>query len=347
MVFFFFFFFFFCFFGDLITFHKDDDDRREILRAKVEEEEAPLQKTNEPSTTTTQRRCAKKMRPKNHRAGARIIVRVVVVVVAAAAVTHFETTVLATTTTTTHSPSGGGGSHPHNAGKDGIPVSNTVNVDPLSVAQMSWQPNAARYAGFLSSSECDYLIEKVSSSESSSAGKKGVGAVVEREQDPVVRDIERRIAEWTHTPSSHGEKLRVVKHDLTSSKTTLKPLYSEVYPTFEEEKNVGRINDMHLGTVVLILKDESKKEREEEFSSNGVIMFPNGGGKHTPTTCEDIDESLFIKAKRGDAIAWLHATRDQKVDGNATGVGECVYKGGKVGEKWTAVKYLHLVTTSR
>ena len=226
-------------------------------------------------------------------------------------------------------------------------MSNTVNVDPLSVAQMSWQPNAARYAGFLSSSECDYLIEKVSSSSESSAGKKGVGAVVEREQDPVVRDIERRIAEWTHTPSSHGEKLRVVKHDLTSSKTTLKSLYSEVYPTFEEEKNVGRINDMHLGTVVLILKDESKKEREEEFSSNGVIMFPNGGGKQPPTTCEDIDESLFIKAKRGDAIAWLHATRDQKVDGNATGVGECVYKGGKVGEKWTAVKYLHLVTTSR
>ena len=98
---------------------------------------------------------------------------------------------------------------------------------------------------------------------------------------------------------------------------------------------------------MLILKDESKKEREEEFSSNGVIMFPNGGGKQPPTTCEDIDESLFIKAKRGDAIAWLHATRDQKVDGNATGVGECVYKGGKVGEKWTAVKYLHLVTTSR
>ena len=179
-------------------------------------------------------------------AGARIIVRVVVFVVAA--VTHFETTLA--TTTTQNSPNGG--SHPHNAGKDGIPVSNTVNVDPLSVAQMSWQPNAARYAGFLSSSECDYLIEKVSSSSESSAGKKGVGAVVEREQDPVVRDIERRIAEWTHTPSSHGEKLRVVKHDLTSSKTTLKPLYSEVYPTFEEEKNVGRINDMHLGTVVLI-----------------------------------------------------------------------------------------------
>ena len=283
-------------------------------------------------------------RPKKHRrrgdAGARIIVRVVVFVVAA--VTHFETTLA---TTTQNSPNGG--SHPHNAGKDGIPVSNTVNVDPLSVAQMSWQPNAARYAGFLSSSECDYLIEKVSSSSESSAGKKGVGAVVEREQDPVVRDIERRIAEWTHTPSSHGEKLRVVKHDLTSSKMTLKSLYSEVYPTFEEEKNVGRINDMHLGTVVLILKDESKKEREEEFSSNGVIMFPNGGGKQPPTTCEDIDESLFIKAKRGDAIAWLHATRDQKVDGNATGVGECVYKGGKVGEKWTAVKYLHLVTTSR
>ena len=42
--------------------------------------------------------------------------------------------------------------------------------------------------------------------------------------------------------------------------------------------------------------------------------------------------------KRGDTIAWLHATRDKKVDGNASGVGECVYKGGKVEEKWTAVK---------
>ena len=176
-----------------------------------------------------------------------------------------------------------------------------------------------------------------------------------------MKDIERRIAEWTHTPSSHGEKLRVYKHDLRTRETSLRPLYSKVYAPFEREKNVGRINDMHLGTVVLVLKDESRKEGEEEFSSNGVIMFPNGEsgnrgggsgkeyeqGRRTATTCEDIDASLFLKAKRGDAILWLHTTRDQKDDGNATGVGECVYAGGKVGEKWTAVKYLHLVTTQK
>ena len=176
-----------------------------------------------------------------------------------------------------------------------------------------------------------------------------------------MKDIERRIAEWTHTPSSHGEKLRVYKHDLRTRETSLRPLYSKVYAPFEREKNVGRINDMHLGTVVLVLKDESRKEGEEEFSSNGVIMFPNGNsghrggdsgkeyeqGRRTATRCEDIDASLFLKAKRGDAILWLHTTRDQKDDGNATGVGECVYAGGKVGEKWTAVKYLHLVTTQK
>ena len=240
---------------------------------------------------------------------------------------------------------------------DGIPVSNTISVDPTRVSQISWQPNAVKYEKFLSNSECDYLIEKTSSLSSSSS----VNLVVEREGDSVVKDIERRIAEWTHTPSSHGEKLRVHKHDLRTRETSLRPLYSKVYAPFEREKNVGRINDMHLGTVVLVLKDESRKEGEEEFSSNGVIMFPNGNsghkggdsgkeyeqGRRMATTCEDIDASLFLKAKRGDAILWLHTTRDQKDDGNATGVGECVYAGGKVGEKWTAVKYLHLVTTQK
>ena len=242
---------------------------------------------------------------------------------------------------------------------DGIPVSNTISVDPTRVSQISWQPNAVKYEKFLSNSECDYLIEKTFSSSSSSSSS--VNLVVEREGDSVVKDIERRLAEWTHTPSSHGEKLRVYKHDLRTRETSLRPLYSKVYAPFEREKNVGRINDMHLGTVVLVLKDESRKEGEEEFSSNGVIMFPNGNsghrggdsgkeyeqGRRTATTCEDIDASLFLKAKRGDAILWLHTTRDQKDDGNATGVGECVYAGGKVGEKWTAVKYLHLVTTQK
>jgi hypothetical protein len=238
--------------------------------------------------------------------------------------------------------------------KDGIPVPNTINVDPFSIKQISWYPNAVRYEGFLSNSECDYLIESYHSDENNNNNNDNMKGsrlkIIERESS-VVEDIERRIAEWTHTPSSHGEKLRVVKHDLRTTKTSLKPLYSEVYSPFEYEKNVGRINDMHLGTVVLVLKDESVKDGEEEFSSNGVIMFPNGAGggnSDSPTrTCEDIDASLFLKAKRGDAIAWLHTTRDQKVDGNATGVGECVYAGGKVGEKWTAVKYLHLVTTQK
>ena len=242
---------------------------------------------------------------------------------------------------------------------DGIPVSNTISVDPTRVSQISWQPNAVKYEKFLSNSECDYLIEKTFSLSSSSSSS--VNLVVEREGDSVVKDIERRLAEWTHTPSSHGEKLRVYKHDLRTRETSLRPLYSKVYAPFEREKNVGRINDMHLGTVVLVLKDESRKEGEEEFSSNGVIMFPNGNsghkggdsgkeyeqGRRMATTCEDIDASLFLKAKRGDAILWLHTTRDQKDDGNATGVGECVYAGGKVGEKWTAVKYLHLVTTQK
>ena len=244
---------------------------------------------------------------------------------------------------------------------DGIPVSNTISVDPTRVSQISWQPNAVKYEKFLSNSECDYLIEKTFSLSSSSSSSSSVNLVVEREGDSVVKDIERRLAEWTHTPSSHGEKLRVYKHDLRTRETSLRPLYSKVYAPFEREKNVGRINDMHLGTVVLVLKDESRKEGEEEFSSNGVIMFPNGNsghrggdsgkeyeqGRRMATTCEDIDASLFLKAKRGDAILWLHTTRDQKDDGNATGVGECVYAGGKVGEKWTAVKYLHLVTTQK
>ena len=84
-----------------------------------------------------------------------------------------------------------------------------------------------------------------------------------------------------------------------------------MYPTFEEEKNVGRISDNTPNAVVLILKDEVK-EREEEFSSNRVIMFPNGGGKQPPTTCEDIDEFVYKSEKEESMLAWLQRPEIKK-----------------------------------
>ena len=41
----------------------------------------------------------------------------------------------------------------------GLPVPGTIHVDPSKVMQISWEPRAYLYRGFLRSAECDYIIQ--------------------------------------------------------------------------------------------------------------------------------------------------------------------------------------------
>jgi len=235
--------------------------------------------------------------------------------------------------------------------REGIPERGTINTDPSKVEQLSWSPHVKVYKEFLAKSECDYLIEIVFDDRNNVRSvKRG-----KESGDLVVEDIERRIAEWTHVNQEFSESFVIRKDfakDVMKSNSNRFRKISDSLGEFQKSKaNNGRVNDMHLGTVVLILKDFEMSSSSSDEVATTTIAFPKNDGGKSSFSCDQIEEgkrSLFVNAKRGDAVFWRTATHDQKVDSNATGVGECFINNNVDGKnnndlRWTATKYLHLV----
>ena len=53
----------------------------------------------------------------------------------------------------------GAGAYPDSEDTGGLPVPDTIHVDPSKVTQISWAPRAYLYRGFLRSAECDYIVQ--------------------------------------------------------------------------------------------------------------------------------------------------------------------------------------------
>lgn len=112
------------------------------------------------------------------------------------------------------------------------------------VEAISWEPRVFLYHGLLTPEECDYLVKKCTihfhftrflheflSAESrversTVVGQNGrpvvdnyrtsFGYFIQGQdaQDPLVKDIERRIAEWTHLPPENGEAFYVLRYEV-------------------------------------------------------------------------------------------------------------------------------------
>ncbi|KAI3431987.1 uncharacterized protein J3R85_007645 [Psidium guajava] len=92
---------------------------------------------------------------------------------------------------------------------------------------LSWEPRAFIYHGFLSKEECEYLINLAkphmvkSTVVDSATGKSkdsrvrtSSGTFLQRGQDKVIKDIEKRIADFTFIPVEHGEGLQILHYEV-------------------------------------------------------------------------------------------------------------------------------------
>ncbi|PQQ13471.1 putative prolyl 4-hydroxylase 10 [Prunus yedoensis var. nudiflora] len=113
------------------------------------------------------------------------------------------------------------------------------------VEVISWEPRAFVYHNFLTKEECEYLIDlaKPSMHKStvvdSETGKSkdsrvrtSSGTFLQRGRDKIIRNIEKRIANFTFLPVEHGEGLQVLHYEVGQK-------YEPHYDYFQDEFNTG------------------------------------------------------------------------------------------------------------
>ena len=121
------------------------------------------------------------------------------------------------------------------------------------------------FHGFLSPEECDHIIALaepklqrsgvVADDEGHSAIsdiRTSAGMFLERAQDAVVADIERRIARWTLLPANHGEGLQVLRYDASQK--------YDAHFDFFFDKNSASNGGNRYATVLTYLSDVEEGE---------------------------------------------------------------------------------------
>lgn len=210
--------------------------------------------------------------------------------------------------------------------------------DPTRVTQLSWNPRAFLYKGFLSDEECDHLInlardklEKsmVADNESGKSIESEVrtssGMFIGKAQDEIVDNIEARIAAWTFLPQENGESIQILHYEHGQK-------YEPHFDYFHDKAN-QELGGHRVVTVLMYLSNVEK---------GGETVFPNSEGK----TIQPKDDSwsdcakngYAVKPWKGDALMFFSLHPDATTDTNSLH-GSCPVIEG---EKWSATKWIHV-----
>lgn len=210
--------------------------------------------------------------------------------------------------------------------------------DPTRVTQLSWNPRAFLYKGFLSDEECDHLInlardklEKsmVADNESGKSIESEVrtssGMFIGKAQDEIVDNIEARIAAWTFLPQENGESIQILHYEHGQK-------YEPHFDYFHDKAN-QELGGHRVVTVLMYLSNVEK---------GGETVFPNSEGK----TIQPKDDSwsdcakngYAVKPRKGDALMFFSLHPDATTDTNSLH-GSCPVIEG---EKWSATKWIHV-----
>ncbi|KAL0479459.1 prolyl 4-hydroxylase [Acrasis kona] len=195
------------------------------------------------------------------------------------------------------------------------------HFDPFKNVQIiSWEPRVFVYKNFLSSSECQYLIDcgKDHLSRSQVVGqdksevveaRSSFGASLTREQ---TRAIDQRISAVTHFPIENGEHLYLLRY---GSDQEYKPHYDWFADDLGKEwKDMLERSGQRYATMIIYLSD---------VEEGGETTFPN------------INKA--IKPEKGDALLFYDMKPTCEVDHLTLHGGEKVKKG----EKWIVTKWIH------
>lgn len=204
---------------------------------------------------------------------------------------------------------------------------------------ISWEPRAFVYHNFLTQEECEYLISlaKPSMQKStvvdSATGKSkdsrvrtSSGTFLARGRDKIIRNIEKKIADFTFLPMDHGEGVQVLHYEVGQK-------YEPHYDYFLDEFNTKN-GGQRMATVLMYLSD---------VEEGGETVFPSAKGNISavPWWNELSDcgkEGLSVKPKMGDALLFWSMKPDASLDPSSLHGGCPVIKGNK----WSATKWVRV-----
>ncbi|KAK3224406.1 hypothetical protein Dsin_011431 [Dipteronia sinensis] len=241
-------------------------------------------------------------------------------------------------------PSGSGGSR--KANDLSSIVRNTVETSEGEedraeqwVEVISWEPRASVYHNFLSKKECEYLIDlakphmQKSTVVDSETGKSkdsrvrtSSGTFLARGRDKIIRDIEKRIADFTFLPAEQGEGLQVLHYEPGQK-------YEPHYDYFMDEFNTKN-GGQRMATVLMYLSD---------VEEGGETVFPAAKGNISSVSwwnelSECGKKGLSVKPKMGDALLFWSMNPDATLDSSSLHGGCPVIKGNK----WSSTKWIRV-----
>ncbi|MED6205478.1 putative prolyl 4-hydroxylase 4 [Stylosanthes scabra] len=214
-------------------------------------------------------------------------------------------------------------------------------INPSKVKQISWNPRAFVYEGFLTDLECDHLIslakselkrsavaDNLSGESQLSEVRTSSGMFIPKGKDPIISGIEDKISSWTFLPKENGEDIQVLRYEHGQK-------YDPHYDYFSDQVNIVR-GGHRLATVLMYLTD---------VTSGGETVFPNAeetphrrGSEKRTDLSECAKKGIAVKPRRGDALLFFSLHPNAIPDTNSLHAGCPVIEG----EKWSATKWIHV-----
>ncbi|XP_022751504.1 probable prolyl 4-hydroxylase 10 [Durio zibethinus] len=207
------------------------------------------------------------------------------------------------------------------------------------VEVISWEPRAFIYHNFLSKEECNYLIDlakphmEKSTVVDSETGKTkdsrvrtSSGTFLARGRDKIIRNIEKRIADFSFIPVEHGEGLQILHYEVGQK-------YEPHYDYFMDEFNTKN-GGQRIATVLMYLSD---------VEEGGETVFPAAKGNISAVPWwNELSEcgkgGLSVKPKMGDALLFWSMKPDASLDPSSLHGGCPVIRGNK----WSSTKWMRV-----
>ncbi|OAY76723.1 putative prolyl 4-hydroxylase 3 [Ananas comosus] len=204
---------------------------------------------------------------------------------------------------------------------------------------ISWEPRAFVYHNFLSKDECEYLIElakprmekstvvdSATGQSKDSRVRTSSGMFFRRGQDKIIRNIEKRIADFTFIPVEHGEGLQILHYEVGQK-------YESHYDYFLDEYNTKN-GGQRIATLLMYLSD---------VEEGGETVFPSAKTNSSSLPyynelSECAKKGLSVKPKMGDALLFWSMRPDATLDPSSLHGGCPVIKGNK----WSSTKWMRV-----
>lgn len=205
---------------------------------------------------------------------------------------------------------------------------------------ISWEPRAFVYHNFLSKEECEYLISLAkphmlkSTVVDSATGKSkdsrvrtSSGTFLVRGQDKIIREIEKKIADFTFIPVEQGEGIQILHYEVGQK-------YEPHYDYFHDQFNTQN-GGQRIATLLMYLSD---------VEAGGETVFPSAKVNSSSVPfwnelSECAKTGLSVKPKRGDALLFWSMKPDATPDPSSLHGGCPVISGNK----WSATKWMRVL----